>query len=66
MFRLTQLGSLVVILTGLALVTPARAEIPLLINYQGQLKDSVGAPVEDGTYTMTFSIYRVNITCYRS
>ncbi len=27
------------------------------INYQGQLTDPSGTPVEDGVYTMTFSIY---------
>jgi len=35
------------------------AEIPEKLNYQGVLKDSQGAVVPDGTYTMTFRIYNV-------
>ncbi len=37
----------------------ARADIPESINYQGRLLDSEGDPVEDNTYTITFSIYTV-------
>lgn len=33
------------------------ADISPLINYQGRLTDAVGAPVSDGTYSVTFSIY---------
>jgi hypothetical protein len=33
------------------------AEIPHTISYQGILKDSTGAPVEDGIYAIKFAIY---------
>ncbi|MCK5125244.1 MAG: hypothetical protein KAR42_03220 [candidate division Zixibacteria bacterium] len=33
------------------------AEIPSPIPYQGRLTDDTGAPVADGTYELTFSIY---------
>jgi len=35
------------------------AEVPGRLSYQGVLKDSQGAVVPDGTYTMTFRIYNV-------
>jgi hypothetical protein len=35
----------------------AAAEIPVPINYQGSLTDAVGAPVTDGVYNLTFTIY---------
>jgi len=33
------------------------AEVPLYINYQGRLTDSLGIPVPDGDYTILFSIW---------
>jgi len=33
------------------------ADIPHLINYQGKLTDPSGAPVSDGTHSITFRIY---------
>ena len=33
------------------------AEIPLFLNYQGQLTDNSNNPVSDGNYDMTFRIY---------
>lgn len=35
----------------------ARAEVPPLVQYQGILKDKVGAQVPDGSYGMTFRLY---------
>ncbi len=35
----------------------ARADVPGLINYQGKLFQPSGAPIPDGTYAVTFSIY---------
>ncbi len=37
----------------------AIAQIPETISYQGFLTDAQGAPVADGTYTITFSLYDV-------
>ena len=37
--------------------TQARADIPRMINFQGVLKDTLGSPVPDGNYSMTFRIY---------
>ena len=37
----------------------ALADVPPMINYQGKLLQPSGAPVADGTYQMTFSIYNV-------
>ena len=34
-----------------------RAEIPQLITYQGRLVDSLGTPVADGKYDMSFALY---------
>lgn len=39
-------------------ITPINAEVPQLISYQGHLTDLSGDPVADGTYDITFSIYR--------
>jgi hypothetical protein len=41
------------------LSSSSSADIPQLINYQGKVTDSGGAPVTDGTYAMRFSIYDV-------
>lgn len=35
----------------------AQAGVPMLINYQGQLKDDLGNPVPDGLYNINFAIY---------
>jgi len=35
----------------------AAAGVPKLINYQGRLTNSLGNPVNDSTYSVTFSIY---------
>jgi len=40
-------------------VTVAFASVPPMINYQGKLMQPSGAPVPDGTYSMTFAIYDV-------
>jgi len=39
------------------LFNSARADIPRLINFQGVLKDSLGNPLPDGNYSLTFRIY---------
>jgi len=40
-------------------VAVAFASVPPMINYQGKLMQPSGAPVPDGTYSMTFAIYDV-------
>jgi len=40
-----------------SVVSNAYADIPHLISYQGRLTDTEGAPVADGTYSVTFRIY---------
>ena len=35
------------------------AAVPTTMNYQGQLNDSEGNPVADGSYSVTFSLYDV-------
>jgi len=37
--------------------SPVSAEIPQIINYQGKITESYGAPVVDDDYIMKFSIY---------
>jgi hypothetical protein len=37
----------------------ATSTVPTMISYQGQLLDSSGKPVPDGTYSMTFKLYNV-------
>lgn len=39
------------------LVPLATADVPQMINYQGRLADSLGNPVSDGDYQITFSIW---------
>jgi hypothetical protein len=39
--------------------TPVQAQVPGLINYQGQVTDAAGAPLATGTYTMHFRIFSV-------
>ncbi len=46
-----------VLLTATMLSFLVRAEVPLLMNYQGQLTDEFGVPVADGDYTIEFRIY---------
>ena len=41
----------------LAMASTAGADIAPLLSYQGRLTDASGAPVSDGVYTVTFSIY---------
>ena len=54
----TAMRALLALTLDLILAAPiARADIPETINYQGRLLDSEGDPVEDNTYTITFSIY---------
>jgi hypothetical protein len=36
------------------------AEVPASINYQGRLTDSLGMPLADGNYNITFSIYNAS------
>jgi hypothetical protein len=38
---------------------PALAQVPGLINYQGQVTDAAGVPLATGTYTMHFRIFSV-------
>jgi len=37
--------------------SPARAGVPPIMSYSGELHDAAGAPVASGTYTMTFALY---------
>jgi hypothetical protein len=37
-------------------------EVPQTINYQGRLLNAIGAPVPDGTYEITFSLYNLDQT----
>jgi hypothetical protein len=53
--RKTQFVLAVVALVLLAVNTAA--EVPQLINYQGRLTDSLGNPVADGDYQITFNIW---------
>lgn len=45
------------VLVVAALSLPAAAETPNLVHYQGVLSDSLGNPVADGNYNVTFGIY---------
>ena len=45
------------ILSILAIASPVSAEVPQTINYQGRLTDSLGNPVPDGNYQITFNIW---------
>jgi len=45
------------LLLYLLLFSPAFAQIPRLINYQGKLTDTDGNPVSDGTHSIAFRIY---------
>jgi hypothetical protein len=41
---------------------PVYSDVPGVINYQGRLLNADGAPVEDNTYEITFSIYNLDET----
>jgi len=45
------------LLLCLLFLSPAFAQIPHLINYQGKLTDTGGNPVADGNHSVTFRIY---------
>ncbi len=47
------------LLVSLLIFELANAAAPNLINYQGRLTDSANAPVPNGNYSVTFSIYSV-------
>ena len=42
----------------LALPSPTAAAVPLQVPLQGALRDNAGAPVSEGTFEMTFTLYR--------
>jgi hypothetical protein len=42
------------------LATPATAQLPRTLSYQGVLCDTLGAAKPDGTYTITFRLYDVS------
>jgi hypothetical protein len=44
------------LLVAVITVSSASASVPHLVNYQGRLTDSLGAPL-DGSYNITFSLY---------
>ena len=44
---------------SLLVATPALAQVPLTMSYQGVLTDPSGAVVADGTYDLTFRLYTV-------
>lgn len=52
----------VVLILFLLLSVSTSAEVPPIINYQGNLMDSGGNPVGDGSYSVTFSIYNSAIS----
>ncbi|MEK7275563.1 MAG: hypothetical protein AAB110_09935, partial [Candidatus Desantisbacteria bacterium] len=54
-FGLLSLGLFLWLGVGAAL--QAQAAVPKLINYQGKLTDTVGRPVSDGNYNITFKLY---------
>ena len=45
------------VLVLLAMTSLVSAGVPQLINYQGQLTDGSGDPVDDGSYQIKFKIY---------
>ena len=44
------------LLVAVITVSSASASVPHLVNYQGRLTDSLGAPLS-GSYNITFSLY---------
>ncbi len=54
------LPALIVIAVLCLCSLPAAGQIPQMLNYQGALIDAGGAVVDDGDYSMTFSLYDVS------
>lgn len=52
-----KIRAIILVLVSLLLVSVSLAEIPKLINYQGRVTDTEGAPVADGEYKITFRVY---------
>ena len=55
-----KLGFIVILITLLVSVTGVQAQVgepPALLTYQGHLLDAAGAPVADGEYAFTFSLW---------
>ena len=53
MIRTTLLAASLLMVSGLA-----QAAVPMHIPLQGTLRDNAGAPVSEGTFEMTFTLYR--------
>ncbi len=49
--------SVIVMLSVVLTTLTSHAEIPQVISYQGRVTDTGGAPIADGDYSMTFTIY---------
>ncbi|MGB0590303.1 MAG: hypothetical protein ACPGU1_11535 [Myxococcota bacterium] len=49
---------LVTLALGLLMSGAAQAAVPMQIPLQGTLRDNAGAPVTEGTFEMTFTLYR--------
>jgi hypothetical protein len=60
----TRRGTLLLLLVVVSLLlvraAPAVADVPMLLNYQGRLTDSTGAP-ENGKFTMDFAVFDAEI-----
>ena len=54
-------GMIVAFALVLCGLSPAQAAVPGLINFQGHLTDDTGSPVVDGSYSMAFAIYDVEL-----
>ena len=54
-------GMIVACSLALCGLSPAQAAVPGLINFQGHLTDDTGSPVVDGSYSMAFAIYDVEL-----
>ena len=48
----------VIVAVLLALPAPTTAAVPFQVPLQGALRDNAGAPVSEGTFEMTFTLYR--------
>lgn len=57
MFRLGARHVILMIMATAALTASSYAAIPQYINFQGKLTDEADVPVEDGEYTVMFSIW---------
>jgi hypothetical protein len=51
---------LVLALAGVLVGTGAHAQIPRTLSYQGLLTDTVGTPLPDGSYSITFRLYQTS------